>query len=411
MPNLLYIHHAKDFQSNGVYLSDDFFLANRSLFGAQEMDSWAGFRIVARLFNTYRLQISTNLSAVQLVLPDGQTLDPVKVDLPKSLKAKFGFEYLKVLLKYMDTSLSLYASEGLKMYIDRCIQDFGINFIWTDTQFYDCVIPSKMPNIIRSVNFEPLHVLREDPTLFRYLRLVGKLCSESKIARLRNIVAISPVDAALYQKLSIKNQISIPLRQLGFLLDQYPRNPSLPFNGSPYFYFAGSTFDVKHNRDNLDLIVEQVAPALLDLDPNIQILIFGHRFPSNLKLPSNVRHMNFRADFYDLASASIGSIVPGKGGAGMQSKIFEPLCMGVPLVANERALAGYPFNSREHFWKGNSAAEIIGSIKTILDNPESAERKSQKAKLVALSIFPRGLVSEQIETLIKDYSETSTKKF
>lgn len=144
----------------------------------------------------------------------------------------------------------------------------------------------------------------------------------------------------------------------------------------PYFYFAGSNFDVKHNKDNLLFLLNKVAPALSKISNEVFILIFGHRFPQHLKLPQNVKYMHFREDYFDYICHSLGSIVPNPGGgAGMQSKIFEPLCLGIPLIANSEALSGFLFNSVTNFWKGGNLDEIVDSIREILNNSSSTNIK------------------------------------
>ena len=401
-PKVLYLHHAKDFSSNPVYLSDDFLLANKSLFGAQEMDSWAGYRILTRDFLVYRLQISVNLSAIQLSLPNGNSLSPIAIRIPTGFRAKMSLEYIKSLFKYLDTSFALFSDSVLRESIAKIVNDFNISLIWSDTQFYDSLIPLNTQSLTRSVNFEPLHVLREDPSLLRFLRAAGKIWSERKICKERQVVAISPRDASLYDRLTEYKIPYLPLRQLSFLLEQSEMwDKTSEIMDKPFFYFAGSTFDVKHNRDNLFFLLHKVAPLLQDLNPEIQLLIFGHRFPKDLKLPRNVRYMHFRDDFYKIMNSACGSIVPNQGGAGMQSKIFEPLCIGIPLIANSKALAGYPFDADTHFWKGDSASDILESINKILNKNDQVKLKVEAAKSLARSLFSIDKTQSKIKEFVR----------
>jgi hypothetical protein len=401
-PTVLYLHHAKDFSSNPVYLSDDFLLANRSLFGAQEMDSWAGYRILTRDFLVYRLQISMNLSAIQLSLPNGNSLSPIEISMPTGFRAKMNREYIKSLIKYLDPSFAIFSDSALRESIAKIVNDFSISLIWSDTQFYDSLIPLNTQALIRSVNFEPLHVLREDPSLLRFLRFAGKIWSERKICKERQVVAISPRDASLYDRLTEYKMPHLPLRQLSFLLEQSEMwDKTSEIVDKPFFYFAGSTFDVKHNRDNLFFLLHKVAPSLQDLNPDIQLLIFGHRFPKDLKLPRNVQYMHFRDDFYKIINSACGSIVPNRGGAGMQSKIFEPLCIGIPLIANSKALSGYPFDADTHFWKGDSASDIIESINEIMTKNDQAKLKAVAAKSLTHSLFSLDKVQSKVKELVQ----------
>ena len=405
-PRILYLHHVKDFSSNSAYLSDDFILANKSLFGAQEMDSLAGYRLLKRDYRVFRLQISTNLSAIQLLSPDGQCLKHIEIRIPRSLHSKMNYNYAKTFVRFLDTSFAMYSDPVLRKSIEQIIHEFDISFIWSDTQFYSPFLPKQSRVIIRSVNFEPLHVLREDPSPLRILRAAGKIWSEKKTSSDKHVVAISPRDAYLYSKLVHREVRHLPLRQLGFLLEQSPNwtqfsNPEYP----PFVYFAGSNFDVKHNRDNLVNLINYVAPALALLNPEILLLVFGHRFPADLRIPFNVKRMYFRDDFQALTSRALASLVPNKGGAGMQSKIFEPLCRGIPLIANSEATAGYPFNPDDHFWKGDSVEDIINSLRTIIDYPNTAALKAANSKYLAKSLFGVKVLRGEIADIFENYSD------
>lgn len=405
-PRILYLHHVKNFSSNSAYLSDDFIAANNFLFGAQEMDSWAGYRLLKRDYHVFRLQISTNLSAIQLLSPDGKCLKSIEIRIPSSLRGKMNYNWAKTFFRFLDTSFAMYSDPVLRNSIEQIINEFDISFIWSDTQFYSPFLPNQSRVVIRSVNFEPLHVLREDPSPLRFLRAAGKIWSEKKTQSDKHVVAISPRDAYLYSKLVHREVRHLPLRQLGFLLEQSPNwtqfsNPKYP----PFVYFAGSNFDVKHNRENLGDLINYVAPAVALLNPEIVILVFGHRFPADLRIPFNVKRMYFRDDFQALTSRALASLVPNKGGAGMQSKIFEPLCRGIPLIANSEATAGYPFNPDDHFWKGDSVEDIINSLRTIIDYPNTAALKAANSKNLAKSLFGVKVLRGVIADIFENYSD------
>jgi hypothetical protein len=343
------------------------------------------------------------LSALQLILPTGQVIEPIKINVPKTLRDKLNRNYLKVLFEYLDPSFALFSDPKIRKTIEEIVSKYEISLIWSDTQFYVPALPSHIRLIIRSVNFEPSHVLREDPSPFRFLKAIGKTWSERKTLLKAEVVAISPRDASAYNKLTKQKVTHIPLRQLGFLLQQAPNwdyasAPKFP----PFFYFAGSSFDIKHNRDNLEYLVKEIAPALEKEHPEVLLLVFGHRFPDSLKLPSNVRRMYFSDDFFAHVQHSLGAIVPGRGGAGMQSKIFEPLCLGVPLIANEKAIAGYPFNPPSHFWRGDSLGEIISSTRLIIENGRNVSQVVHNSHSLGKNTFGLESLKEKIKELVRN---------
>jgi hypothetical protein len=389
MHKILLIHHAKNFESNECYTSDDFSLANRKLFGAQELDTWAGYRMLKDLGYVYRLQISHNLRQVQL-LRDKELILNQSYDVSIFSSSGYLASYLKEIIRYGDTSIARNAIPSLVSLVRRIIDTYGISMVWSETQFYDAIIPNDIPCITRSVNYEPFHVLREDPSVFRFIRKFAKLHSERKVSRTRSLVAISPRDSSLYSQITNRNIGVLPLRQLPFLMDAAKdyniTNDGLE-NLSPYIYFAGSNFDVKHNLDNLKILIEKVSPALIKAHPLLKILVFGHRFPTNIEIPKNIVPMRFKDNFHSLAKASIAAIVPSPGGSGMQSKIFEPMCLGVPLIANSEAISGYPFRENVHFYPGGNSADIISSLESIYSDPSGAYLTAIKARDLCKSLF------------------------
>ena len=397
------IHHCRDFSSNDVYLSDDYQLANNKLYGAQEMDCWAGFRMLSNQFSTFRFQISVNLSSCQLISPKGQILGTWRLNLPTSIRNRISLDYMKALLSYLDTSMAQFSDSNLRNLILEITNNVSADLLWVETQFYDCALPADMPVIVRSVNFEPKHVLREDPSPWKHLRLLGKIFSESRVSRRRNVLSISPRDSRHYKFLSGHNVSYLPLRQLGYLLDTHQDShmtQETSPSGEQYFYLAGSTYDVKHNLDNLSTIVEKIAPMMAAELPTVHIKVFGNRIPVKVNFPDNVVCMSFQKDFHKIALGSLGALVPTKGGAGMQSKVFEPLCLGIPLIAHPGAISGYPFNTTEHFWRGSNSAEVVSSMSSIVRNSKLATKKAAQARILANSLFNTPLQSDQIKKFI-----------
>ena len=389
MTNILMIHHAKNFESNASYLSDDFFLANTHLFGAQEMDTWAGYRLLQQSHQTFRLQISQNLGRFQL-LHGSQVISDSALRDPKTSNLKNMFNYGKTLFQYLDTTIASNMNSSLKVFIEKLIHELDISLIWCDTQFYDALLPKKFPIVIRSVNFEPFHVMREDPSQLRYIRRLGKLVSERRIARTRTLVPISPRDLHSYRILAKGDYEVLPLRQLPFLMQSLEKSQVNSTNSEfefPFVYFAGSNFDVKHNLDNLRRITEVIAPRLYSRFPKLRILIFGHKFPSNIFYPSNVIKMYFRKDYHSIIQRSIAALVPSPGGSGMQSKVYEALCMGIPLIAHHEALSRFPFYSNEHYLPGSTVTDFIESIEYLLSNREEALLMGKHSSLLCRQLF------------------------
>jgi hypothetical protein len=380
-------------EQNSVYLVDDFNRANFSLYGAQEMDTWAGIRLLARNHEVWRLSISPNKSELQLTDSQGNEI----------LSGIFGKtnkyhdrNYWSALFSYFDPSTAQYGLTNIRDFFQRVSNDFNFDIWWVDTQFYAAAIPKGRSIITRSVNFEPVHVMAEDPSILRYLRVVMKIINEIRVSQSGVVVPISPLDLRRYLRLGIRCASFIPLRQLAFLQAQ-EEPPSIL---SDYFVVAGSSFDIRHNRRNLEFIINKVAPILLSLEPKIKIRVFGTRIPSDLKPPNNVEILGFREDYQNQLINSLGAVVPFHGGAGMQSKVFEPLTMGVPLIANPKSLVGYPFKPNIHYLPAANKSEYVAQMISIASDIDLRKRLSTNSTLLSEKLFYDQVLLRTIQEVI-----------
>jgi hypothetical protein len=215
------------------------------------------------------------------------------------------------------------------------------------------------------------------------IRSILKSFSERKIAKNRHFIAISPLDANCYSKLGAPLPPVVPLRQLGFLLKETIPEISQPNT----FSMTGSTYDVRHNRRNLDFILRDLAPLALTRNPTLAIKVYGNRIPSLTDVPSNVILSGFDTNLQAKLIGSLGVIVPYHGGAGMQSKVFEPLALGVPLIANPKSLVGFPFFPGIHYLSAENAQEYLEAMMFIFSNKDMADEMASKGKELSKQLF------------------------
>jgi glycosyltransferase involved in cell wall biosynthesis len=377
---------------SSIYLADDFKRANSVLYGAQEMDTWAGVRLFSSRHEVWRLSVSPNNGELQLTDPCGNKI----VSGFFTMANKYGDRnYWRTLFSYFDPSLAQYGLSQIREFFQQVNNDFTFDIWWAETQFYDAVMPKERIIITRSVNFEPTHVMGEDPSMFRYIRKFLKMASEKRVSQSGVVIPISPLDSIRYSRLNIQCGPVIPLRQLAFLNTEEKSTPEV----SDYFVMAGSSFDIRHNKRNLEFILNKIAPILLVLEPKIKIKIFGSRIPINLKPANNVEMLGFREDYQDQLKNSLGTIVPFHGGAGMQSKVFEPLALGVPLIANPKSLVGYPFLPNVHYLPATNEFEYVNQMVALAENV--ALRKTLTANSISLSIklFNKQVLMQKIHEI------------
>jgi hypothetical protein len=390
---ILVVHHSKSTKSEKVYLSDDYLLANRELFGAQELDTWGGIRLLAKSHEVWRLEISPNEGVARLVDNYGEQR------LIKPITTGFivnDVGYVQALFKYLDPSLAQFAHSCLRELAAKIQLDFTFELWWSDTQFYHPLIPNRVKRVVRSVNFEPSHVLAEDASIFRFIRALLKIYSERQVARNATIVPISPLDRRRYKRIGIKAEKILPLRQLPFILDLKLESISQPKT----FVMTGSTFDVRHNRRNLEFVINKIAPAIQKLNPSLKIQIFGNRIPDLVKKPANLILSGFDPNLQKKMLGAAGVIVPYHGGAGMQSKIFEPLSLGVCVLANPKSLVGFPFEPKVHFQPAESVQEYVQGMTNLIDNPELERNMKLRSVSLCKELFNKALICQSTENIL-----------
>ena len=379
-----------------IYSSDNFVAANNEVYGAQELDTWAGIRLLAAKHDVWRLEICPNQSLARLVNERGEIVESITVKFPPGIMSLKDWAYVKALAKYGDSSISYFSRTQLTNFAEKIFSSHEFELLWWETQFYDALIPGKIRSIIRSVNFEPAHVLSEDASRIRFLRFLFKLFSEWRISRRRNLVAISPADSYQYSRLCKSNPTVLPLRQLMFISEtKFEIEES-----EKSFIFFGSNFNVRHNLLNLKFILNDLAPLMQEKGISARISIFGHRMPSEQTMPPNVRYYGFADNLQGKEMGSLGVIVPYHGGAGMQSKIFEPMILGVPIIANPSNFAGYPFEPFEHYYPATNLSEYLDALEFFLLFPEVVSAMGNRAKVKSKEMFSRRKIESIIDDLI-----------
>ncbi len=395
---LLVIHHSRDVNSNQVYLSDDYLLANSILYGAQELDTWAGVRLFGRKHEVWRLQVCPNYNLLSLVDADGDVVEELTIPSYTRAGKLRDPGFLRALLTWGDTSIAQYGTTSIRNAFAKIFKKYDFDKVWVETQFYEAAIPSSVPHIIRSVNFEPYHALTESSGIARYLRALTRLFSERRVFIHNKGSAISPLDCDRYSMIGIREMSWIPLRQLAFI----SKLSVSPINQSKTFLVIGSTYEVKHNKLNLLYVLNELAPRVLQVDSNIKFQIFGNRLPADVMLPDNCEYRGFDPDLQSRIIGSSGVIVPFNGGAGMQSKVFEPLCLGGAVIANPRSLVGYPFVAGKHYLAATTTQEFVEVILKIASQPDISQSISASAKEFSHSIFNLEGMIESLERALQD---------
>ena len=279
------------------------------------------------------------------------------IDLVKKGSPKNYLMRLLILDAGARSYLNVNIAETIESFLNK--QNIEIDFLISHTTALvgvSMIIPTKN-RISRSLNFEPLHYLQENSISFRSpLVFLSKIYLTIIERFFFNIWVISPKDFKRYSYIYSKRKIELyPLLQL---FDMCPIK-SEDFSEVLKVGFLGSTYNVKHNRASFDFITDKLAPAMIKINQrNVHFNIYGVKSPFRQATP-NVTIHGWKDSIDAIIKENDLFITPYFGGTGMQSKLFEPLVKGKPVIADPKAFAGYPFIANLHYYGAELLTDYI----------------------------------------------------
>ena len=322
--------------------------------GACEKDRLEGIKQLKRL--GFDVQVVAKVFLFQ----DRGTIERFSADFGIPIKL-LGYENkfsIKRLLNpfYWDGAAYEYSHQSTKKAVEAVLDEWRPDLVWFEYTYlwplYGMVRKRGIPIITRSMNFEPSHFLQEDGvSLSSLLKFLPKLASELiTIFKSNHIFSITPKEEKVYKSLVAGNVSNLPLRGLARCLKL---EREIKDKEQLSVFFMGSTYNVHHNRAALEVILKHIAPLVeKKLPGKFKFFILGNKAPLEFDKffsPSVVYSGYVSNEEFDgfLSDMDI-AIVPSLFGAGMQQKIFEPLCRGIPTIASLRGLTGYPFEDSKH---------------------------------------------------------------
>lgn len=287
----------------------------------------------------------------------------IDVDLvPYQEKKPFSFIF--------DGAAAEYADPKMAALIEKVLSEFPADIAWLDyTYLWPLYHIFKRRNIriaVRSINFEALHYLDEDgASPVHWIKAMPKFLTEFITARRADVLfAITPKEEKQYQRIFARHVVTLPLRALYKKLGTHTPKETEQF----HVFFAGSTYNVAHNRAALGFVIKDIAPRMYEKHgTKYTFHVFGAKFPSDLEryCVNNVVYEGFVDDLDRALLPMDIAIVPSFFGAGMQQKIFEPLARGFPTITNQRGIAGYDFAPDREFIAAENADEYVGALERL----------------------------------------------
>jgi hypothetical protein len=310
-------------------------------------------------------------------------------------------------LAYLDGAAWQYANPRFLRAVEQMVNEQKPHLVWCHASYNwgaaRLAHQHGVKTVIRSVNYEPEQLLYErGDSLFNRARYFAKTHGERNVLRYASVTAvITPDEQRIYQQLNPRAAVKLlPLRALPRLL----RPPRSVQAGRPLrVFFMAASYSVTHNAAALRFVVEAVVPRARQVAPgDFEFHIMGSKVPQtildqaapDLIFDGYVPAIDAHLEVMDIALA------PSLSGAGMQQKVFEPLCRAFPTITHQRALAGYPFEADTHLLIAGSSEDYVRQLLRLRDPILRAQLSAQVAQRAA-SLFSPARYDGDVQAILQ----------
>ena len=216
-----------------------------------------------------------------------------------------------------------------------------------------------------------------------------------KINQVDGVFCISEQDREFFRRRSVKAAtIVIPVYM------SVNENNVVDYQNND-FHFVGS-MSWKPNADAVRWIINQIAPRLAKILPDVKIHIAGSAMSKKLldqKIKNVVVHGKV-ANMQEFMSQHGTLIVPLKSGSGVRIKILEALSFGVPIISSEKGKEGIEMTPKKHFLTANITEEFLLQMKFLYDRTETKQNLGKEGKVFIENEYSLEIVSKRIRDFI-----------
>lgn len=296
-----------------------------------------------------------------------------------------------------------YIDPAYQTVVLNAVKTFKPDVVWMEYSTHWPVLrllkKHAIPTIVKSSLNEPQNCIDEHGgSLISRLKAIPKLPGERIAARESSLLlAITPDEEAFYAGLGAKHHGTLPLRGLSrcFAQKRHTEKNTLDV------VFLSSNYNMGHNRDAAEFLLNDVVPLVRKTLPGkFRFHLTGKKFPERYArfLAEDVRSTGFIEDVGAFLATMDIALCPWISGTGMQQKVFEPLCRGLPLLTTKTA--GYPFVHGQELLLCATPQEYVEGLRRLLD-AEERQRMSDAARGKAESLFGEAAVKRIVREAVE----------
>jgi hypothetical protein len=133
------------------------------------------------------------------------------------------------------------------------------------------------------------------------------------------------------------------------------------------------------NTDAVMFLADQVRPVLGQATRDVVITVAGRSAPETVRAAcarAGFRLVENAPDLTPLYREAHAIIAPIRFGSGSRLKILEAWCHGKPLIATTMAMEGMDRATDAHFYRADTAAEMVQAVNRIIAAPQDAVGKA-----------------------------------
>lgn len=323
--------------------------------GACQQDRWYGLlqmqklgyelRVIAKIHTWQpRAEIEAHFAAHNIPL----TLVPY-VTSPARLAISIFPQMLRQ-PALLDGAALEYADPDFLHQIKKITTDFAPDVAWVEYTLLWPVIQTlkqlSIPVIMKSSLNEPANCRDEHGwSITSVIKSLPKYLGERIAARSSDaLFAITPDEETWYKSWGARRTGVLPLRGLSRCLQAKTHTEKEQLD----VIFLSSNYNMGHNRDAMDFLLRRVLPLIRQAAPGkFRFHLTGSKFPRAYQqyLGEDAKLTGFVENLDTLFASMDMAVAPWISGQGMQQKVFEPLCRGLPLITHKTA--GYPFTHNQ----------------------------------------------------------------